>query len=172
MMRFSEILAEGLHIPLLNLHGALLALNHNSVEPLLKPTPSVGRAPESEPRQALIGFAVGTVGRLRWTGLSNPAAYKAVADTLQKMGVNPSRGSGRVTGRTVRNWCETVSADVGGRTIAAMNANLMLSPKWQAVIKAQPPEKARKFTLGSLTVAVRKLSSNATAEKNPSKPPV
>ena len=81
-MRFQPGLSQNLHAPLLDLASALLALDENKIEPMLKPTPTRGggRAPDSVARQALIGFAVGTVRRLQLTGLQRAAAHKAVAD--------------------------------------------------------------------------------------------
>src|SRR5207237_583597 len=104
LMRFERVLAETLHGPLLNLNGALLALNQNNVEPLLKPTVAQagGRAPDSPAREQLIGFTAGAVGRLQWTGMPRAAAHKVVADILNKLGVRPGRGSGPITARTVR----------------------------------------------------------------------
>ncbi|MGH7113855.1 MAG: hypothetical protein ACREE9_05095, partial [Stellaceae bacterium] len=106
VMRFENGLAQNLHAPLMGLASALLALDNNKVEPLVAPTGtrSGGRAPDSPARQALIGFAVGAVERLRWTGLPRPDAHKAVADALHRIGISPGRGSARVTSRTVREW--------------------------------------------------------------------
>jgi hypothetical protein len=175
LMRFEPILAETLHVPLLHLHGALLALNENNVEPLLKPTaaPPGGRAPDTPARQQLIGSASGAVARLHWTGMARAATHKAVADILNKLGVRPGRDSARITARTVRGWCERVAADVGGHSIAATNANMMLTPKWQSKIKALPPTARRQFVLDALAHAVRNLANGgaAPAEK-PSNPPL
>ena len=55
-------------MPLLNLSSALLALNENNIEPILKPTKQTGRAASSARRYALIGIAVGAAMRLEWTG--------------------------------------------------------------------------------------------------------
>jgi hypothetical protein len=173
IMRFHTGVGQNLHAPLMDLASALLALNENKVEPLLKPTPASagGRAPDSPARQALIGFAVGAVGRLQWAGLQRAVAHKAVADTLHKIGIRPSRGSGRLTARTVREWCERTAADIGGRSIAAMNANLMLTDEWQAKITALPPSDARKFLLDALTVNVRELNLDDAAPQKPANPP-
>lgn len=71
-IRFEPALREQLHVPLMDLHGALLALNDGTVERVLKPTvPAAGgRKPDSPRQQKLVGYAVGAVGRLRWTGIS------------------------------------------------------------------------------------------------------
>lgn len=169
LVQFESALAEGLHLPLLSLHGSLQALNENNVAPLLKPTPAPdgGRAPDSPERQALIGFAAGAVGWLKWTGLSRDAAHKAVADALHKLGIRPGRGSGRLKARTVRGWCERVAADVGGQSIAKIQADAMLTAKWQAKIKAPQQQQARKFVLNALTAHVQRLTAAAQKPANP-----
>jgi hypothetical protein len=77
-------------------------------------------------------------------------AHKAVADALHEIGIKPSRGSGRVTARTVRSWCETVAADVGGHSNAATHANSMLTDEYKARIKEMLPRDARKLVLTAL----------------------
>jgi hypothetical protein len=173
VMRFKSGLNQNLHMPLLGLTSALQALDDNMVEPLLKPTPAPagGRAPDSPQRQALVGFAVGAVGRLRWTGLTRLAAHEAVADALHKIGIMASRGSGHVTSRTVREWCARVAADVSGRSLAARNANLMMTDKWAVMIKARSPQGARKFILDSLAGNVRNLNFDGVSSEKPAKPP-
>jgi hypothetical protein len=106
LSRFEPVLTETLHVPLMNLHSALLALNENNVEPILKPTKRTGRATSSPRRYALIGIAVGAVQRLEWTGLSPLESDKAVATKLNAVGVKPARGKGNVTADTVRRWRE------------------------------------------------------------------
>ena len=78
-MQFGSVRAETLHTPLLNLWSALLALNENNIEPILRPTKRTGRAASSPRRYALIGIAVGAAMRLEWTGLSKADANNAVA---------------------------------------------------------------------------------------------
>jgi hypothetical protein len=148
---------EDLYASFRDLASALVALNEGNVTALVQPTQAKagGRAPDSPMRQVLIGFAVGAVGRLQWTGLRVGEAHKAVADTLHKHGVRPSRGSGRMTARSVREWCERVAADVGGRSIATLDAKLLLTPEREKRIKSMPPEDARKFVLHQLTLNVR-----------------
>ena len=101
---------DGLHVPLLDLASALMALNANNVVPILKPSPRSGRAYDSPKRQALVGFAAGAVEQLRWTGMSPAEAHRAVAAELLKSGVKPARGTGPIRARTVRDWCDRVSA--------------------------------------------------------------
>src|SRR5256885_977755 len=75
---------------------------------------------------------------------------KAVADTLHKIGIKPSRGSGRLTARTIREWCERVAADVGGCSAAAMQATSMLTDGYKARIEEMSPKDARKLVLKAL----------------------
>src|SRR5216683_5662862 len=103
-MRFEPVLAETLHVPLMGLHGALLALNENNIEPILKPTKRSGRATSSPRRYALIGIAVGATQQLEWTGLSPADAHKAVAAKLRALGIKPTRGKNGVTADTLRRW--------------------------------------------------------------------
>jgi hypothetical protein len=158
LMRFEPVLAETLHVPLLNLHGALQALNDGTVEQVLKPAISAagGRTPDGFNQEKVVGFAVGAVGRLRWTGMSPRQAHKAVAEILKPLGVRSSRGTGTVTPRTVRGWCERVAADVALRSIAAQNVQLMLTEKWRRQLSPKDPQAARRFILDALIQAVTK----------------
>jgi hypothetical protein len=174
LMRFEPVLSEGLQVSLVNLHGALLALNANDVMPLLRPTatPVGGRAPDSPERQRVVGCAAGAVERLRWTGMARDAAHRSVAETLHKIGIGSSRGSGRITARTVRGWCERVAADVCRNSIAALNAQSLVSDKWRERITAHPPADSRKYILRSLESDIRQFGdSGRAAAKKPSNDP-
>src|SRR5712691_5060325 len=107
--RFEPALTETLHVPLMSLHSALLALNENNVEPILKPTKRTGRAASSPRRSTLMGIAVGAAQRLEWTGLSPLDANKAVATKLNALGVKPTRGKGGVTAGTLRRWRDKIN---------------------------------------------------------------
>jgi hypothetical protein len=135
---FDPVLNEQLHMPLLNLSSALIALNGNNVAPILRPTPTPkgGRAPDSPDRLVLIGIAVGTVGRLVWTKMPVREARKAVAAELVKLGVKSARGNRQITARTIKEWCDRVSADRAG-----MNSVLAGGPG--AIANADPQEIAR-----------------------------
>ena len=109
LTRFEPVLTETLHVPLMNLHSALLALNENNVEAILKPTKRTGRAASSPRRYALIGIAVGAAQRLEWTGLSPSEANKAVAAKLRALGIKPARGKNDVTADTLRRWRERIN---------------------------------------------------------------
>ena len=109
VMRFEPVLAETLHVPLMGLHSALLALNENNIEPIPKPTKRSGRATSSPRRYALIGTAVGATQRLEWTGLSPADTNKAVAAKLRALGIKPTRGKNGVTADTLRRWRERIN---------------------------------------------------------------
>jgi hypothetical protein len=175
LMSFRLVLAEGLHVPLLNLHGALLALNENNIEPILKPVKRTGRAVSSPQRFNLIGIAIGSALRLEWTDMGPAAANEAIAAKLTALGVKPTRGRGGVTGRTVRGWRERVEAtepllralprllgqvisseDLGWIS-AARNTEGMLTEKWSARIRALTPSTARRLILDALENSIRKI---------------
>ena len=151
-MRFQPILDEALQWPLMRLHGALLALDQNNVELILKPKrgPRGGRPPDSPARLALIGITVGTVRRLELTGMSLAQAHKAVANELSRLGVT-------VTIRKIRDWCERVDADVGRHSDAATNTDMMLTDKWRSQIQGLQPLVAQKRVLRWFINSVRQL---------------
>jgi hypothetical protein len=107
--RFEPVLMETLHVPLMSLHGALLALDQNNVEPILKPKKRTGRAASSPRRYALIGIAVGAARRLEWTGLAPMEANQAIATKLNALGIKSTRGKGGVTADTLRRWREGIN---------------------------------------------------------------
>lgn len=186
VMRFEPVLAETLHVPLMGLHSALLALNENNIEPIPKPTKRSGRATSSPRRYALIGTAVGATQRLEWTGLSPADTNKAVAAKLRALGIKPTRGKNGVTADTLRRWRERInetrpllrplpqllqselSAEDLGWISAAHNAEPMLSEKWRAKIAALAPAEARRSVLLALENAI---SEMMLADQNPAKPP-
>jgi hypothetical protein len=197
LMQFRAALDERLHLSLWNLSSALQALNENNVAPILKPTatPKGGRAVDPPDRQALIGIAVGTVGRLRWTGIPVPEAHGLVAAELARLGIKPARGAGRITARTVKQWCERVSiirpviysilaggpealskAEPGdmAQFAAVQNADEMLSPKWRSLIERQPRDGARAFVLNALRAAIQQevaAGNRARSGEKPASPP-
>src|SRR5262249_13753307 len=61
LMLFKGPLAETLHVPILNLHDLLQALENGFVGPMLKPVPHCGRPPSTDAREALKGCVAGTV---------------------------------------------------------------------------------------------------------------
>jgi hypothetical protein len=168
LIRFEAAWAESLHVPLMSLQSALLALNENNVEPILRPTKRTGRATSSPRRYALIGFAVGAARRLEWTGLSPMDANKSVAAKLDALGVKPTRGKAGVTAYTLRRRRDQISAvqpllrslpqmlqtelsaeDLGWINAASI-ADSIMTEKSRAQIAALAPVDARRFVLVAL----------------------
>lgn len=184
LMGLEPVRAEILHAPLLNLASALLALNENNIEPILKPTKRTGRATSSSRRYALIGIAVGAAQRLEWTGLLPADANEAVATKLKALGVRPARGKAGVTADTICRWRERINAagpllrslsqlkpsEIGAEDIgwinAAINADDMLTEEWRAKIAALASCDARGFVLSALEESIREM-----ALLFPAKPP-
>lgn len=174
---FAPASTEGLDLPPLNLANALLALNNNIVEPILKPTPRTGRAVHSPRRFALMGIAVGVVRRLELTGMPLKDANREVANKLTALGIRPARGSGqKINARTLRDWRERVS-EVGplvrrfledprremsaedlGLINAAVNANDLMTAEWICRLQAMPPGDARRLILDALEQNIREMN--------------
>jgi hypothetical protein len=175
LMRFEAALTEGLHIPLLNLSSALVALDDNNIEPILKPTKRTGRPASSPRRYAVIGIAVGAAQRLEWAGLAPAEANKVVATKVGKLGIEPARGKNSVTADTLRRWREQVNTvrpllraqsqprppAIGvaedGWIIAATNAESMLTAEDRTKIASLDSNDARRFILSALEQNVRKM---------------
>jgi hypothetical protein len=184
LVSFELVLQEGLHVPLLNLNSALLALNENNVEPILKPTKRIGRAISSPRYYALIGNAVGAAQQLELTRLRPAQANKAIANKLSALDIKPTRGKNDVTAGTVRRWRERIdevrpflklpsqklvqqlSAEQSGWVNAALIAEDMLSDKSRTKIQALAPATARRFVLAVLDASV-----TAIGPWNPPNPP-
>ena len=184
LTQFEPVLTETLHVPLMSLHSALLALNENNVEPILKPTKRTGRAASSPRRYTLMGIAVGAAQRLEWTGLSPTEANKAVAAKLKALDIKPARGKGGVTAGTLRRWRDKInevqpllrllpqvlqselSAEDLGWINAAVNVDSMMTEKSRAQIAALAAADARRVVL----LALEKSISEMTLA-DPPKPP-
>lgn len=171
VMLFKGPLAESLHVPILNLHASLKALDNNLVLPILKPVPCSGRAPSDDARAALKGCAAATVQRLMQTGLNSRGANLAVAKKLRQLGMRPERGSGEITDRTVRHWCEEVAVDVARRGTAAMIYHSMFTPTEVERFSALPVDQARSHALDLLAGFVQAIFPQAV-EKKPVKPSI
>ena len=117
---FKQPFSENLFLPILHLQDALRKLDEGTVAPMLKPARRRGRTTSTDARAALRGHAAGTVTRLKEAGISWEDARSLVAEALVKLGVRPERGTGQITARTVRTWCEEVAADVGRRGAGAI----------------------------------------------------
>jgi len=154
---FEQPLAECLHLPLLKLQNALVGLENNQVEPIIRPVPRKGRSSSSDARAALKGHAAGTVERLRKAGIPRAEALNRVAKTLAKLGVTPERGSGHVTATTIRHWCGTVAEDVARSGTAATVFDSMFTTQEEARFAKLPSRQAQTFALQSLEGFVRAL---------------
>ena len=184
LIQFRPVLTETLHVPLMSLHSALLALNENNIEPILGPSKRTGRAASSPRRYALIGIAVGAARRLEWTGLSPKDANKAVATKLSALGVKPTRGKSGVSADTLRRWRDNInevqplvrslpeilksklSAEDLGWINAAQNAESMLIDEWRKKIQVLAPADARRFVLLALENSISEMTL-----ADPAKPP-
>jgi hypothetical protein len=144
---FGPVRREGLFAPFAALESALWALDEGVVEPILKaPRPArPGRARSPAPYQALKGAAAYVVCRLGDFGHGQSEALKVVAADLQRIGVKPERGSGEITSRTVRGWCEEVAADIGCHRTAAQVCHELLSRSANGVLDRLSPDEARSW---------------------------
>jgi len=150
---FRPAYREGLIQPLVQLDAALLALDDNNTTPFLEPTSRRGRSVCTPAYSALQGFAAATVHRLRNTELDEKKARRLVADELQKLNVQPTRGSGKITTRTVKGWIERISADVTKTGLAATEYQLVIGKDAKAPIKATPTD-VRRYALTALRTFV------------------
>jgi hypothetical protein len=117
---FAQPLSDNLHVPILRLLDAPLALDDNHVEPMLRPVPHRGRAKSTQARAALKGQVAGTVMRLMQAGVPQLEACDQVAKALATHGIRPERSGQPTTATTVRHWCDDVEADIGRQGTAAM----------------------------------------------------
>jgi hypothetical protein len=106
----------------------------------------------------LKGTAAGTVKRLLQAGLDRKRALEVVAKALTEQGVRPERGSGTITGNTVRHWCDEVAEDVGRRGTAATAYDSMFTAQEIERFYAYPSNQTREdFALASLADFVRQI---------------
>ena len=142
---FGPVRREGLSTPLAALESALWALDEGVVQPILKPDRRArsGRARSSVLYQELKGAAVYVVHRLHHLGLEQKKARAIVAAELRSIGVKPDRGSGEITARTIRGWCDEVAADVGRRGVAAQRSYALLSHPANKAFENMPREAAK-----------------------------
>jgi hypothetical protein len=135
---------------LLAMQSALLALQNNQVEPILRPVPHRGRANSSVRRAALMGIAAGTVRRLCEAGYDPADAHQRVARHLKKLGVRPERGNTPLSATTIRHWCDKVAEDVSRLGPAAIVYDDMFTPDENARFAQLQKHEAQKFALASL----------------------
>jgi hypothetical protein len=144
---FRPVRREGLSAPLAALESALWALDEGVVQPILKPARPAqsGRARSPVLYQELKGAAVYVVHRLHYFGLKQKEARATVAAELRRIGLKPERGSGSVTARTIRGWCEEVAADVGRHGAAARRSHALLLHPGNKVLENMPREAAKSW---------------------------
>jgi hypothetical protein len=150
LMLFRAVDKENLIAPLAMLANALMALNSNVVEPMLRPVPRSGRPPASAGRQSLQGVAVYTVRRLQEFGVDDKSSRSIVAKELRMLGIKPHRGSGNTTARTIREWREAILADVGHHSDAAKTLDGLLTDTDNKKLDKLPREKAIEGLLNKL----------------------
>ena len=163
--------SQSLQVPILCLQDALACLEKGLVLPMVKPAPRCGRAPSSDARAALRGCAAGTVQRLLQTGLKSQDANLAVANKLSQLGIRPERGSGEITDRTVRTWCEEVASDVGRHGTAAEVYESMFTSAEVDRFSALPVDQARSHALNSFADFVQAIFP-LLVENKPVNPPI
>jgi hypothetical protein len=150
---FGPVRQEGLFVPLAALESALWALDEGVVEPILKPArrTGTGRARSPVLYQEIKGTAVYVVQRLHSLGLEQKEARAIVAAELRSIGVKPERGSGGITARTIRGWCEEVAADIGRHRAAAQRCYVLLSHPANKSLENMPPEAAKSWLRSRLS---------------------
>jgi hypothetical protein len=162
LMLFRTVNNEGLQAPLALLADALEALNSNLIEPMMKPVTRSGRAPASAGRQSMKGVVAYVVRRLQDIGINRELACRDAAAQLLACGVGPDRGSGKITARTVREWCDATGADVGRRSHAAQTFDGLFADLQNMEIDALLPNKARRLLLDRLANVARRMRANDT----------
>jgi hypothetical protein len=156
---FRAVGTEGLIAPLMELESALWALDEGVTEPLLKPVRRAkpGRQRAAQLRQEFLGMVAYTVKKLCDFGCPQSEARKAVADDLNRVGTEPDRGSGQVTPRTVRDWCERVSEDFGRHSPAAQRYDALMADPRTAALGRMPAETAAHLLRRQLVRAAKLL---------------
>jgi hypothetical protein len=151
ILLFKRSKSEPLHTPFVRLQAALVALEKNTVLPIVAPTRRRGRGESSEIHAALKGRVAGTIRRLVSLGVRQPDAQQMVAVLLQRLGVRTERGPGHVTAVTVRNWCNEVSSDVSRKGTAALVCDDLFSDAEEQEFVRLSKAEARNLALARLT---------------------
>jgi len=117
--------------PISALVSALISLDDGKVLPMLKPVHLPGQSKNSVAKESAKAMVVFVVKRLTGMGLDRNSAYKKVARVCRQAGVSPGRKGGKnqigteMTARTVRKWCDDISADVGCHSRAGRHFYLL-----------------------------------------------
>jgi hypothetical protein len=168
LMLFRVVHDEQLHLPLAALDNALKALDENVVLPMLTPKPHSGCSSATDARQVTKGAAAYVAHSLQRLGMNRTAACLAVAKSLRALGLRPERGSGALTARTIREWCDVVSADISRQSPSAQAFD-GLRAETDAIIKGMKSEEAKKFLLERLTTVGRMWAQVDRSGRSPSK---
>src|SRR5262249_26961987 len=80
---FDRPFSESLHVPLLRLQDALMALENNQVDPIVRAVRHRGRSASSVRQVALRANAAGAVRRLCEADVERANAYRLVAELLK-----------------------------------------------------------------------------------------
>jgi hypothetical protein len=170
IVAFERGSSERLERPIVHLQDALVGLNEGRVSPIVKPNRRAGRAPSSHTQATLRGYAVATVKFVMDIGLSRTDAHDQVARVLAKLGTRAERGSGTLTARTVRNWCDEVSRDVGRHHTPALQYDFWLARLNEQQSAAKPKDQAQRHALDELVRWVR--TWFPASWKKPPNPPI
>jgi hypothetical protein len=87
---------------------------------------------------------------------------------MAKQGIMPNRGTALISPRTVREWCERVSADTTCRSPASKEVSRMMSPKWKRRLLSIPQEEARTKVLRAFSENVRRAKAAGANTLTPS----
>jgi hypothetical protein len=131
--------------------------------PPLGRRPQGGRAPASDTRNKFKGAVAYTVRRLCDIGYEPSVARTIIADDLARIGVSPSRGSGHMSERTVRLWCEDVAADVGRHGAAARAYDSLVSDPRGAIFNSLVSTTAEKLLRSRLLHLARSVRASGKA---------
>jgi hypothetical protein len=147
---FDRPFSESLHVPLLRLQDALMALENNQVDPVVRAVRRRGRSASSVRQVALRANAAGAVRRLCEAGVERANAYRQVAKLLNELGVKAERGSKDLSATTIRHWCNKVAEDVSRSGDAARVYDSMFSPDEIDRFARLSNNQAQKHALDSL----------------------
>jgi hypothetical protein len=150
LLMFNSAHEEQFFTPLALLANALRALDRNTVQTLVRPTPRSGRASASDVRQALKGLVAYTVRRLHHLGMNTASARRVVAQRLKELNIKPDRGTRSLTARTIRDWCEVTAAD-GPSGVARWMFDSQLAHPQNEAWDALPKEEAIRALLDNMT---------------------
>ena len=94
-----------------------------------------------------------------------PAAHEAVARKLESMGVKAARGQAgkAIIARTIRGWCEEVSADVGRHGEGAQAYDELINDPKGSTTNDLLPKQAQTVLLDRLAALAKKIRAQEGA---------